>query len=260
MVPPPKGSLQLRLSAAASPERVYVAAGLFRDLLRAISPSLAEESVTLVVSNFAMTAGLRPQDPSGKSTVDALIRFLAKPIKEANRRPGFASAAELITTYGPKLAPYGAEFWTPRRLLCKVDDELAVLMKRVSSGRARRLLRGDTTIYSPVLRVGRTDDQSTVRARVSISGKARDIAIKQGQAEPFFDAAKHGRLCRVSVEAFWYRDEEGELELYVPKSRLVSVSELKAVNGADTMQAAMDCPFQLFDNVEDVIDGLLQEN
>ncbi len=249
-----KGTLQLRLHAPATPDHVLLAAELFRDLLSAVRPDLSEASVTMVVSNFNMTAGLRYQNRSGKTVIETISKLIREPAETINHRPKLTSVADVLSGYGPKLQDYRPEFWSRNRLIKRFDDEFMGALSLVGQERARRILRGDTVFYSPVFRVGRTSSEKAIRARITIDGIQRDIQVKKGHEGPFFDAAKKGEICAIYAEAAWFRDEHGLLELDVKRSRLASIKPWSTTTGDDLMQAVHQYPVDI--DIDDVLDDV----
>lgn len=249
-----KGTLQLRLHAPATPQHVAVAASMFRDLVSAVRADLPETSVTMVVTNFNMTAGLRYQDQSGRNVLDSISRLIREPVKAVHQRPSLTAAADVLSQYAPQLEEYRPEFWSSKKLLKRFDTDFVDALSLVREERSRLVLRGDTVIRSQVFRAGRTSGTKSIAARVTIGKGQQDIRIKKGCEGPFFDFAKSGVVCAVRVEAAWFRDENGRLELDAKRSRLAAVAPWKSGVGDDLMREVREYPTVTVRDAENVLD------
>lgn len=249
-----KGTLQLRLHAPATPDHVVVAASMFRDLLSTTHPVLSEGSITMVVSNFDMTAGLRYQDQSGRRVLEAISKVIRAPAEAVNRRPALTAVADILSEYAPKLVNFAPAFWSSRGLIRSFDEKFVHTLSEVVKEQSRLLLWGDTIVYSPVYRVGRTSDKEETRARIEIDGQRHDIRVKKGSEGLFFDAAKNGDIHAVYLEAAWYRNEHGNLELDTRRSRAVSAEVWEPATDTDLMQEITQFPHAPWQDTDGILD------
>jgi hypothetical protein len=254
-----RGAIQLRLHVASTPERVAEAANLFGQILRDAYPGLPAESVTMVVNNFDMTAGMRWQDRLGKRAIDGIIRFAANPNDEATKHPTVSCAiAEAFAEHGESFFDLKAELWTPKRKLTEVNDEFVFEMKRLcQERRPTPAMRGDTIIYSVVHRVGRASKKSTYdTARIDIDEKPQDVPIAKGKESAFFDAAKSRALFAIHMEVAWIRSIDGGLVIDPKRSRVTQIDEWKPISGADLMQEFGSFPAGMFSDIDYLIDDV----
>lgn len=255
----PRGALQLRLHAAATPDRVLEAAKLFHHMVRDAYPDLPTESITMVVHNRDMVAGMRWQDSAGRRAIDGIIRFALKPDVELIRHPQTASAlAHAVAENADTLTEYGAELWTPRRKLTDFSNTFVETVQRLAStATPRPALRGATVIYTQVYKVGRANQKATaIKAKIDVDGRAQEVQIRRGADGDFFDAAKSRKICAVHVDAAWFRTGDGNLVFDARRSRLVKVEPWSPISGADLMQRVEQLPADALIDLDEFLDDI----
>lgn len=255
----PKGAIQLLLQAAATPERVLEAATLFNQLLKDAYPELSEDSVTMVVQNFDMTAGIRWQDNAGKRAVDGIIRFLLDPDTEASKHPDVAWAiARALSDNAEMLTAHKAELRTPKRKLAEISELFVANMTRLARDPSPRpALRGTMVVYTKIYKVGQTSDRARqTTARIDVDGRTHEVVIRSTAANEFFDAAKSKKIHAVYIDANWIRTADGKLVFDPRRSRLTKVEKWHPISGADLMQRVEQLPTESLLDIDDLLDDL----
>jgi hypothetical protein len=248
-----KNALELRLDAAATPDRVAGAANLLAHMLRAVAPSLPTEAVTLIVQNRNTRATIRTWTHEAQTAVRAIVRILENPTKAALKERQASAVATAIVEDVKPLQPYAPRFYKPRskKAIATVDDLYIHTMRAVArDARGAPIVRGTTTIYTPVYRVGRTGEDRKVKARLLAAGQPQDFAIAKGKAELFFDAAKLGRILPVKLAAVWLR--LGPSTMVLDHRRTVAID----VDTAWRQETGIELGAQLTSALEDAFDDL----
>lgn len=226
---PGRTMLELRLGVAATPARVARAAKLLADLAEHAFPR-ASRGWTVVVQNKTMRVGLRAWDEVEKrasSSAQSLADFIANPSIDA---PFDAAcvAADLVDYCKDEIA-YEPAFHRPktRKPLRVVNREFIRFLSVVREERpevdAGQRMRGDTVIVSPVLRVGRSSEAASVRARVVLPNlDERDVAIESRAYDSLCDAVRSRTVMNVRLRVEWVR-RDGELEIDPAKTVVLGV-------------------------------------
>lgn len=245
----PPATLELRLVEAATPERVEVAARLFRRMLHAVHPGLPPESFTMVVTNLNMGAALRPWTEEAQDAARSMADFARAPIRYLKQHPGQLELASIVTEFvrdvqapgGVRLSSEGAKHRPVR-----IDQAFAMKVARhiakvpATAGSAELLMLTSTSVRSAVLRVGRASEGRPNCARILFDGEARDVPIT-GAVGPFYDAAKEGGLYRIRLRAAWRRGPDGKRRLDHEASGLVSLAKLAPpLHGEALLKALAD--------------------
>ncbi|NUQ74457.1 MAG: hypothetical protein HUU21_12950 [Polyangiaceae bacterium] len=247
-----ENAFELRLDAPATPQRVAAAAQFVERVLDITYPNLPEGSVTLVVTNYNMGTGVRANTQSGRVAIRMFMDFLANPTKALAKNPVASGIAAVLAAPGEEIQ--SAKIVKLRgklKVLATLDEQFSRQMRALANvSRPEPALRGSTIIYSPVLRVGRLNEDTTIRARVRIDGAWRDIPIKDNR-ESFYDAAKDGRLFPIKIETVWLRGPDGKLFVDVGRTKLVSVDHAwSAVPGAEFVRLVHEAAPSGFDEEE----------
>lgn len=256
----PKGAIQLTLRTAATPERVLDAACLFNQILKDAFPRLHDGSITMVVHNLDMVAGIRWQDPAGRRAIDGIIRFIRTPAIEAKKHPqvALALARGFSSEYAEQLTAHQAELRTPRQKLVEFNDDFVARMQEIAKAEKNQpAFRGTTVVYSEVYKVGRSSERARhVTARIDIDGETQEIPLQRGVDNDFFDAAKSRGVHAVFLDAVWMRTADGQLVLDQRRSRLTKVERWQPISGADFMQQVQQIPAEALLDLDDIIDEL----
>lgn len=236
----PVDAFKLQLEAAATPERVAAAATFLGRVLRAASPDLPEGSITLVVTNYNMGAAVRARTAEGRKAAKRFLLFLENPTRMLDSDPSTRNLAEALATPGDALL--SATIFRPRarRPLAVIDQQFARHMHALANATEEEpCLRGPTTVYSPVYRVGRWDENKTIKARIRMGGEPHDIALADERIAPdFFKAAMETRAFPVRLAAVWVRRADGRLQVDAKRTLAVSVDLSWApITGADFVEA-----------------------
>jgi hypothetical protein len=231
---------------------------MFAQMIRDAYPKLGSDSITLVVRNRDMVAGVRWQDQAGKRAIDGIVRFALNPEEEATKHPDVASAvAEAFYEHASLFKMHTAQLWTPRKMIATLDENFVEELKRVAhEKKPAAAIKGNTIIYSQVHKVGRASGKSRHdTARIDIDGKPQDVPIKSGREALFFDAAKNRvGTYAIHVMASWSRTEDGAIVLDARRSRATRISEWKAISGADVLQSIDPTSGPMFEDLEDIVD------
>lgn len=209
---PPKNLLELHLPAASTPARVAQAAEMFQKALLAANPDLDPDSVTMVVRNRDMKCALRAWNPEARTAIADVGTVAHNALQAIQKKPELQFVARALADYSPKLV--GAEFMRGDRKkpIATIDELFSKVMSAAASSPAaqRALLRGDTTVYTPILRVGRQDENRTIAIRILLDGSAYDVALRpEVDPRPFFDAAKSEKVVIVRLDAEWIQNQDG---------------------------------------------------
>jgi hypothetical protein len=253
-----KNALELRLAAAATPERVAAAATLLARMLQAMAPSLPGDAVTLVVHNRDTRAMVRTWSPDAQRAVQAIVRILQNPTTAAAREAHAPDVAAALVEEVKPLHGLEPRFYKPRgrKPIASVDDVFMNSIRYIARHvRGAPAVRGTTTIYTHVYRVGRLGEETKMKARLSVGGPSpQDIAIADGVAVRFFDAAKLGISLPVTIHATWIRTDEGTLVLDARRSTALDVDlEWRPGGGAQLGSELESATADAFDDLEDVI-------
>jgi hypothetical protein len=263
--PPPAkvGGLELRLAASASPARVALAAAFLDAALHAAAPELPDDAVTLVVDNYAMKANVRPQTPEGKKAVDLVEAVLRDPSGTVtiSEQPA-ADVASVIARDGHKLLEFKPTFLAgrgPRKAHLRTMDDVFIASVKavVHAYHPKSAIRGTTTIYSKVLRVGRTAEGRATRVRLMIEGRPQELLVREDAREAFYDIAKEDRVVPVRVAATWYITENGSHILDVTHSTATGVDAAwRSATGGEIVRELGAAAGDSFDDLE-VVEEML---
>ncbi|WP_437762202.1 hypothetical protein WME77_29445 [Sorangium sp. So ce764] len=259
-----KGSIQLRLPVASTPERVLLAASLFDRIVKTAYPSLPSGTITMVVSNLNMTAGLRHYGTPARKAIDRLIQFVIDPETETARHPDSWSIADAFSDFADDLASLGAEMWTPKRKkpIAVFGPTFAMEIKRLArEKKPAPALRGTTIVYSAIYKVGRASEKSRYEtARIEVDGQTYDVQIRASKSGPFYDAAKSKKVFAVHVDAAWLRAADGRLFFDKSRSRLTQIESWSPISGANLMQEVDALPPDMFADFDYLIDDELESH
>lgn len=212
--------LSLRLEAAASPARVVAAASLFRDVLAAIDPALADDDVTLVVSNRELVATVRGRSGAGGRVVDRMEGLVRNPMHALQETPELAQAALHLASHARKFLPLEASFLDRNGAeISRIDYTLVTTMHAVAKDAHRAEeggdLRGETVVFSRVYRFGRVDEGRKPMARIHVDRRALEIRVDPGLEDSFWAAAQSGEILPIRLQGTWI-EIEGALQLEDP--------------------------------------------
>lgn len=254
---PQKTKLKLRLAAAATPERVAIAAQLFADALRAVD-DLPPDSVTFVVDNLSLKGELRAQSAAGKAAIEELIAFVRDPLKRCQRKPEAARIANAFTPHAAKLAEAGGRFYVRKNTkIAKLDGSFARVVASLAeaSPDASQQIRGRTTAVTPVLRVGRANEsQPTVTARIRVGSGFREITVADEVRAQFWAAAQHGREVVVVLDAGWRRTQSGAFQIDYDTTRAVAIDDTyDPLSGEELLMRVRELPPVSDEELRDMI-------
>ncbi len=229
------GPLELHFGDAATPERVEAAAWMIREMLSAVCPSLADDSVTMVVSNLSMSVGVRGRTPEAKQVVQRLRSFVRAPGGYLARHPEHGAMADAILAFEERAklsSPMVVTNEHGGRTLATLDAGYLETLRGIQQAdqAGAGISRGTTTIYSKVLRVGRTAEGRQLQARLILDGRPEEIRV-DGDAAVFFDLAKSGSMARVTIRAAWRRMADGKLWLVANQSVALDAAVVTLSNG-----------------------------
>lgn len=253
-----KSILELRLPVAATPGRVEAAAQMFRLAIEAAYDDLPPDSVTMVVDNFKMNAGIRAWDRAGRTAVTRVEKVVRDPIKEIRARPASQRIADAIAKCRSEIQPYSPQILSPgtKKKPVPMDETFFNAIEGVAKRALPETdrLRGGTEVYSLVYRVGRVDESKEIAARITVEGRTRDVPIQtEALARRLFDAARDGRMVRLILEAHWLRD--GMAWTVDPRSvRIIAMNEMEPISGADFLSQV-----PIFPSTDDEVRSLLEE-
>ena len=227
--------LELRLNALATPARVADASKMMAEALECGFPNEAG-NMSLVVENRDMRVHLSAFDANAVVAATALADFIANPTTEI-RADDVGGMADAIEDYCRNAIEFEPTFWRPHknRPFRVVNGEFLKHLRVVREDRAfdlvhdfeSQIVHGTTTIISPVLRVGRLSESSRLRCRVRWASKAYEIEVASEVFSAFCEAAKHGRLMRISLIVAWKRGQQGELQFSRSGTRAIGIVDFK---------------------------------
>jgi hypothetical protein len=237
--------LRVELEAPASPKHVFETAQMFRDALDAVAPDLHDGDVTLVIRNRDLRSELRGHGPAGRSAVGHVGDLLENPSQKVQAQPNLYVAA---TTIAKRLEPLTA--FLPRIYRGRSSKVAAVLGENyVKSLRAiGEAIRpndkgmgfvGDTVVYSPVLRFGRSNEHGSLSILIRMGGSLVTVKIEQSHARVCADLTVSGKQVPMRVSGKWEESKRGILEL--KDLTLVSIDRtFEAWTGADLFRSACE--------------------
>lgn len=250
-------TLDIALPAAATPARVAAAAAMLAEALDAAYPGLPPDSVTMVVNNFEMRAQVRARSPEGAAAVATFAAFLENPTRAIHRKASATRIADAVAKYADHLAFATIKRPRARKQLATLDQRFTRELRALASVREPvQSVRGTTQIQGLVYRVGRTDEDSDIRARVRLDDEICDVRLSP-QADPasFYDAAKSGVASAITVDAVWLSSGE-RLVIDPGRSRLSAVQPLDLSLGEAFLAEARTQAANSFDDVDDIIAGI----
>lgn len=166
------------------------------------------------------------------------MAFIGNPTTGSDRFNA-AQTAKHLHEYCKEELDQGPTFWRAggRRPFCTVNKEflshLVVVRKERADVVGPPRMRGTTVLVSPVLRVGRTTEESQVKARIVLPGIGeRDVDVDDGAYGPLCEAVKSREVVNLRARVDWRRSGD-DLALDPQAVVIASVEERKAVtNGA----------------------------
>lgn len=199
--------LELRLQEPAAPARVARAAHMFARVLEAIGAA-AEVGTTLVVENKFLKATIRTRTPQGASAVNSVIDLVRNPLSTQRPHPARSELAAELAEYARDEGRYHPQLWKPgaKEPLCNLDETFAAMMEAIAIAlpAGSNVVRGTTYVFSKVYRVGRTDDQRPMKARITIEGRPLEVRVDDEVARDLlFDAARRDSVVRLRLAAEW---------------------------------------------------------
>lgn len=264
----PPLSLELRLTEAATPERVEATARMFRQMLEVVHPGLPPDTVTMIITNKRMGAGLRPWSKEALTAAKDVIAFARTPIGYLKKHP---QQLELVTVVREFVrsarTERGAQLWRPgaKKATARLNTAFADRVERhrtkveAATARAPLISFTSTSVRSVVLRVGKAAEGKPVCARIEFEGEARDIPI-EGTSGPFFDAARDGGVYRIRLRIAWRYDRGGEKRVDSEHCSLISLTQLASpMRGESLVRALAEAMPSVRGMTEEEIDARLTE-
>jgi len=203
---------------------------MFANTIREIRPDLADGDVTMVVKNFSTETEVRGWHGDGVDAVRLLGDLVEDPIEAIQQHAELAHAARTLAAHANELTKHGPKFKRGRKKARVVDEVFVKTMRSAGSEAIRAQIAatpnhmtGNTIVYSPVIRVGKTDEGGKVWARIRIEGKYRDVEVDQDLVESIWEIAKRETTCEFKVTGRWEEDDAGALHLAAP--RIVEVNQ-----------------------------------
>lgn len=231
----PPLALELRLTEAATPERVEATARMFRQMLAVVHPGLPPDAVTMIVTNKSMGAGLRPWSKDAIAAAKSVVAFARAPVGYLKKHPQQLELATVVREYVKTTeSANGAQLWhrgakkATAHLNTAFVERVERHREKVEATAARSVLVAFTTtsVRSCVLRVGKVAEGKPVCARINLEGEVRDVPI-EGPAGPFFDAARDEGLYRIRLRIAWRHDRNGEKRVDAERSSLFALTRLE---------------------------------
>lgn len=253
-----RGALTLTVQAAATTGRVAKSAQLLDALVRELG--LPEESFTLVVNNFKMSTELRAQDDSGEAVLRDVYAVAVAPDKQLKDTPHARDIARLLA----KLADEFREDAPALKLKgAKARVHLSQTKARAlrsaaetpeEAGSQDLVLRGNSEIRSPVLRVGRSMDSTTPTARVLLNGKATELPFDRASVDGLLAAVKSGAPQRLKISAAWRERADGSIATETGSVRIIAAEPAKVMSGAELLRSLPKVSQESFDAVMQALD------
>ncbi len=229
----------LKLPVAATPEVVEHAARMFKEAVRAATDDGTDDGVTMTVENRDAKVALNTWNAATYRAARHIASVIKSPLKEINKYPASQKIAAALAEHGKPLRKLGGSLTVPG----EEDDPIPLNETFVATldGAAKKeiaeadCLHGHSEIYSTALRVGRMSESQPVKARISVDGSSRDIAVgdmSDEQAKVLFDAVRTQAILRFRIYSRWLRGEGGWM-LDLDSMKIVSVTLIEPVAGAD---------------------------
>lgn len=229
------GPLEIHLGDMATPARVEAAARMFREVLRVVCPGLPEGSFTMVVSNLDMTTALRPRTREARKATQMVLAFMRGPERYVEKHPDHAEISAIVGEFMEGLTrPATVTSKAAQRVVATLDKQFTETLHTLQQ-RPQGLLSTEwTTVYSKVLRVGRTAEGKQLHARIVVRGRPEEIRIK-GDSAPFYALAQSEGMGRVTLFAAWQRLANGRLQLDAAQSSVTKAAPMAFLDGATAL-------------------------
>ncbi len=262
-VKPPKIALEVRFAGAATPSRVAATARFIERVLAAADPDLPADSVTMVVSNYSTVAGIRAWTPAGNEALRKCERTLRSPSREVVRDPGARRLVSAIAVASTDMVAFGARVAKPRakKSLAVINENFVERLGKLATPPTATKgvevpIAGATQVYSPIYRVGRTDEGKEVRARIRVDDRPYDLPIEDAAVAAAFDVAKTGAIVPINIDGGWTRDASNALVIDATRSRITHVgADWKPIAGRDFLDAIHAALPDAFADLDDVLLG-----
>jgi len=236
-----KDDLEIKISAAASPGRVLIAAQMIQAALHAADASLPEDAVTMVVSNYNMSVGLRPQIAAGKLAMAKIRRVIENPLKEVQKHPASQLVAEALSRKAGALAPFNAEVLdgAGKKRLATIDKKFIDVLGAAGRHALKSgdFLDGGAEFHTLIYRVGRAGMGPKTTARIQVDGTLHEIRVSASGdlTKRLFDYARDKKTVRVGAQCRWLRGEGDRWEFDFREMKVISVEEMDPVSGKELL-------------------------
>lgn len=215
----PGERLRLELTAPASPRHVAETALMFQDALASVAPHLAEGAVTLVIRNRDLRSELRGYGPAGCEAVADVGDLLENPTRKVQKKPGLYFAAtsiakrlDALTAYEPRVFR-GASRIPVATLGVNYVKSLRAIGEALQPPEGQESIRGETVVFSQVLRFGRKRENGPLTIRIRFGGSHVEVAVADSQAEICAELTVSGKQVPLRVAGKWAEGPRGYLEL-----------------------------------------------
>jgi hypothetical protein len=198
---------------------------LFRDVLAAIDPALADEDVTLVVNNRELVAIARGRSDCGRHVVGTMEQLVRNPMHAVQETPDLGRAARQLASHAKAFVPLKARFLDRNGAeVSRVDYTFVTTMHAVAKDAVREEeggdLRGETVVFSRIYRFGRTDEGREPTARIHVDSRAVEVRVYPGLEDAFWAAAQSGEILPIRLQG---KSAEVETELKLKDPVAVSI-------------------------------------
>jgi hypothetical protein len=232
-------------------------------VISAADPHLPADSITLVVSNYSTVASVRAWTKAGDDVLRRCEHFLRNPSRDVARDPNGRRLAAAVAKAAPLMVQYGARIMKPtaKKPVATIDEKFVGALDRLSSPPTATTgfehpITGTTQIYSPIYRIGRTDEGKEVRARIRVDDRPYDVMIDDSAVATAFDMAKAGATVPIDIMGGWSRDSHNGLLLDAARARIIRIGAgWKPISGADFLDAVHATLPDVFSELTDALPG-----
>jgi hypothetical protein len=237
----PAIAFELRLDAAATPERVEQLARFYAALVREIGDGLPPQSITMVVDNFDTVCGMRPWNAEARERVNGVRDLIENPAKHVGNSSSAPRVLRLVSNFADGLGEVRATFRARNRVIADLGDQgYRDIVRTLSRPRAEKPIRSSTMKVSRVLMIGRKHNDSTRKtARVLLDGIECDLPFDPAIQSDLYAAAEHDLLQRLTIEGFWESVRGGFSALNLRKARIVA-AETVEFGGATSLASVLE--------------------
>jgi hypothetical protein len=216
---------------------------MFEETLAQIAPELEPGSITLIVSNYAAAMELRSWNSPAADALAMAEHLIANATEAVQGLPRLRSAARTLARHAEELTEYRPTFWKRDEKIGDLDEALVSTLHAVGRtivyeiAEGRMVLHGETVVFSPIFRVGRTGTRKHVKARMLLDGRPCEVLVAASAEDDAWSAARRGGVAEVRLRGRWGPFRDGHVRLVRPEILAIS-TDFSFSTGRELMDMA----------------------